>query len=1187
MPRKEGTKSIRDSIKENAPDLYSLVHLVWEKAAGGIHELQAKPDGFQQSTRHALAVERNLSRLIPDDWCGEDKSMRSIDLFVLSVSACLHDAGRGVQAKQPHLADEDHGRLSMRYIRDLAEEYGLTRGQATAVGWVVAAHNTGNLDQLPPESEPTAVGIYGGVNARKLASIFKLADMLHTDETRTFHGDADELHGIPRQKALARRSITGWFLKDDDTICITASPRDGEEMQAVYDCLNYMREHELQPIATMLQLHNFPYKLEISVDTEDIQHKVQIIHRQSTSGFIGMEYYHESDESLFKGRDDDIKKLQELVFGRITLLLGKSGIGKTSLIHAGLLPAMRQYGWECIVTRPDIREGTFFRANDVATLLNDFSITDDEATLEKLYPLLMQAMPGKHILIALDQFEDVTFFGDAMFDAIANALKHIYANRFPKIHLLISYRDDAEGKLGRLWQQVTQSATGGLPRYYLESLTLDGAREVFETTFERLGIGYLPPTLIKDTILPELESESRQQTGENIYPPYLQIVGVKLREFAETTDDMIVTKEAYQDTGGVKRMIGMYLFDSLAELENRGLSREEGEKVLIALTRSTGGKKSCTIDELAAECKISEDRLQQLLRELINLRIIRQLGAGEFEIAHDYLATFVCENIASDDERQYKAVREILSGKAWRYPQAGDLLTRGEMQLLYGFRERVRPNEKEYVLIFRSCVQKEGLGWYWLKNWTKLLQYAYQCTDDANADVRIAAIEAVGKLVATTDNLPLLKQYLSDKEPSVRITVISAIGRLGTADDLSLLKQCLSDKELLVREFASLIIGMRASVDDLASLKQWINDENPYARVAAVVAIGKLGNADDLPLLREKLRDKDLNVREATVEAIIESVDDLASLKQWISDENEYVREAAVKAIGKLGTTADLQLLKQYLNDNEKPHVRQVAIEAIGKLGTSDDLPLLKKYLGDENLDMHENVIEEALNEPYRGVRKYISEEREAAVESICKLATAADLPLLREEWLSNENPYVRYTAVKAIGNLGTNDDIQLLENFLNDKNLYLRRYAIESIGKLSISNELQLLKQYLNDGDSNVRKFVIETIGNLGTSDDLQLLRKYLSDEEEFVRQAAQAAISNLLTAADVPLMKQWLSDENSDVRRTATLNIIRLAGEEEALALVEYAMSLPFDVLQMLDEYLYCPPELWSKDYRNFQPK
>lgn len=239
--RIEGTKNIRDSIKENAPELYSRADQLWKKAAGGIHELQAKPNGFQQSTSHALAVERNLSRLIPDDWRGEGRPMRPIDLFVLSVGACLHDAGRGVQAQYPHFAYEDHGRLSMCYIRKLAEEYGLTRGQATAVGWVVSAHNTGNLDQLPPEDELTAVSNYGGVNVRKLASIFKLADMLHTDETRTFHGDADELHGVARQKALARRTITGWYLKDDNTICITASPRDGEEMQAVYDSFLEMR----------------------------------------------------------------------------------------------------------------------------------------------------------------------------------------------------------------------------------------------------------------------------------------------------------------------------------------------------------------------------------------------------------------------------------------------------------------------------------------------------------------------------------------------------------------------------------------------------------------------------------------------------------------------------------------------------------------------------------------------------------------------------------------------------------------------------------------------------------------------------------------------------------------------------------------------------------------------------------
>ena len=88
-------------------------------------------------------------------------------------------------------------------------------------------------------------------------------------------------------------------------------------------------------------------------------------------------------------------------------------------------------------------------------------------------------------------------------------------------------------------------------------------------------------------------------------------------------------------------------------------------------------------------------------------------------------------------------------------------------------------------------------------------------------------------------------------------------------------------------------------------------------------------------------------------------------------------------------------------------------------------------------------------------------------------------------------------------------------------------------------------------------------------------------------MRETAIKVISNLSIFDDLQLLKHGLSNEDSDVRKTATLNIIRLADKEEVLALMEYAMSLPFDVLQMLDEYLYCPPELWSMDYRNFQPK
>ncbi len=58
--------------------------------------------------------------------------------------------------------------------------------------------------------------------------------------------------------------------------------------------------------------------------------------------FKGLYYYEEADKDIFFGRDDLSRELFKLVVSNgLTLVFGKSGIGKTSLLNAGLFPLLR------------------------------------------------------------------------------------------------------------------------------------------------------------------------------------------------------------------------------------------------------------------------------------------------------------------------------------------------------------------------------------------------------------------------------------------------------------------------------------------------------------------------------------------------------------------------------------------------------------------------------------------------------------------------------------------------------------------------------------------------------------------------------------------------------------------------------------------------------------------------------
>lgn len=66
--------------------------------------------------------------------------------------------------------------------------------------------------------------------------------------------------------------------------------------------------------------------------------------------WLGLESYKEGE--VLYGRDDDIRDLSQCILNDIdTLLYGKSGIGKSSILNAGIIPAARRHGFLPVLVR--------------------------------------------------------------------------------------------------------------------------------------------------------------------------------------------------------------------------------------------------------------------------------------------------------------------------------------------------------------------------------------------------------------------------------------------------------------------------------------------------------------------------------------------------------------------------------------------------------------------------------------------------------------------------------------------------------------------------------------------------------------------------------------------------------------------------------------------------------------------
>jgi hypothetical protein len=79
--------------------------------------------------------------------------------------------------------------------------------------------------------------------------------------------------------------------------------------------------------------------------------------RASICPYRGLEPFHEEDAAFFCGRDEAILELVARVEAHsFVALVGPSGSGKSSLVFAGLVPALRKQGhttmWDVVTLRP-------------------------------------------------------------------------------------------------------------------------------------------------------------------------------------------------------------------------------------------------------------------------------------------------------------------------------------------------------------------------------------------------------------------------------------------------------------------------------------------------------------------------------------------------------------------------------------------------------------------------------------------------------------------------------------------------------------------------------------------------------------------------------------------------------------------------------------------------------------------
>ena len=437
---------LRQHVYRKDKSLGSKLNTIWEEAARGIHDKIQSSGPSAGGAVHSEAVEGNIWRLNRE----LRLSLTPVELFVLSAAAALHDA-----AKVPQFVEEgqDHGRLSERLIRQHPDVFRVSKHEAAIVGLVVGPHNDGNLDAL--WNREGVLGHHGGIGLLKLASLFRLCDMLDIAERVS--------HQIPvpsgeEAKTLFRDCVSGWKLNNDKAICICATADTPGEYNAVLEGVERTRK-DLEPIVAALQHYELPHRFgDAEIDTARIGY-AEADRAKEDKAFIGLNYYQENDAEVFRGRDREIDELLGRVIANpVSVLVGASGSGKTSLILAGLSTKLTASGWKFLCTRPWLSSNNYVRHEDFQQLLG--YVPHKEDSLAKLVEAVSEKYPDSELAVCLDQFEDASelLLSDIQGN-LRQLLRVVSSRRLPKVHLLVAYRVEAEASFGRLWQDIASDGS--------------------------------------------------------------------------------------------------------------------------------------------------------------------------------------------------------------------------------------------------------------------------------------------------------------------------------------------------------------------------------------------------------------------------------------------------------------------------------------------------------------------------------------------------------------------------------------------------------------------------------------------------------------------------------------------------------------------------------------------------------
>jgi tetratricopeptide (TPR) repeat protein len=389
------------------------------------------------------------------------------------------------------------------------------------------------------------------------------------------------------------------------------------------------------------------------------------------------------DRRLFFGRDSEKEVLLHKVLAdNLVVLYARSGLGKTSLLNAGLSQALRDRGFIPLMVRfndpkLDPVQGIYTGIKEIVEQQFIVVETGEEASLWQYFKTTYFWSGSNKMLtpvLILDQFEEFfTLYSPSERKSLIKQLADVVNNKTPasllesvqpgeplpyndnppNVKIIISIREDYVGQLDEMSREIPDILQH---RFRLRPLSRENASlaiikpsQVQDVAIDAASFTFAPEAvdIMLDFLCKRMERGISKITDE-VESFQLQLLCRHIEDMVrektkKKPGEIIIKKKDLGGEAGMQRVLQRFYDDQVEQVGTEAEKEKVRKLCEEGLISITDRRLSLEEEEITRRFKISK----VLLQELVNRRLLRaepRVGSVYYELSHDTLVVPIRES---------------------------------------------------------------------------------------------------------------------------------------------------------------------------------------------------------------------------------------------------------------------------------------------------------------------------------------------------------------------------------------------------------------------------------------------------------------------------------------------------------------------------------------------------------------